>query len=103
MSFSKSFNGTKALVLAAVAAFAAEQRASDEGNGAAKGVIDGHARQIEAGVKAITLMIEQAPDAAAIEAGLWGHANADESGTFGYRVGCHSLQTPAKEDGETGG
>lgn len=98
MSFSKRWQGTAAAVLAAIVGFAAEQKEIDENGSAAEGVINGHARQIESGVKAISAALEGVPEEGYVEAGLWGHANADESGTYGFNVQANSLQTPPKQE-----
>jgi hypothetical protein len=100
MSFSKSFGGAKLAMLAAIAAFPAEQRAIDEKR-SSTGVTVGHARQIEAAITAIKPVIEQAPDDTQyVEAAIWSHAG---DGTFGYRVQISSLSTPPNQDGVAGG
>jgi hypothetical protein len=98
MSFSKTFQGTKAAVLVAIAAFPAEQKAIDVQYYAADGgVVTGHAKQIEAGTKVITAALEGVPDEVSVSAGLWGHAGEDESGTYGFSLNVSGLQTLKKE------
>jgi hypothetical protein len=92
MSFSKTFTGAKLAVLAAIAAFPAEQKAIDEGYAGTKpGVIEGHAKQIELGAKAVNAALADVADEAHVEAGLWGHANNDGAGNYGFRVNSGGL------------
>lgn len=92
MSFNKSKSGTLAIVLAAIAAFPDELRTSDAGQ--PQGVIDGHQKQITAGVKIATDVLEGIENGdpidvaaeAQISVSIYGHANADGGGTFGLSI-----------------
>lgn len=92
MSFSKQFRGSAAVVLAAIAALPAEQRAADAGS--SPGVIEGHAKQIAACVPLVEAAVSAAPEGAELLAGMFGHANPDESGNYGYSVQVSGLSTP---------
>lgn len=100
MSFSKSFRGRAAAVLAILAAAAAEQKTTDEAGGASPGVINGHAKQIEAGVTAVTAMIAAAPEGSELQGSVWGHANADESGSYGCSLQVSGLATDPVPTGD---
>lgn len=95
MSFSKSFRGTAAIVLAAIAAFPAEQKETDAGS--SKGVVDGHAKQIEAASKSINAALTDVPPDTDVDAGIWGHANDDGSGNYGYKIQVSSIPTAKLE------
>lgn len=96
MSFSKQFLGTAVVIIAAAAAFQGEQRAIDESNGASEGVVNGHARQIEAGTNAIKAVLETLPQDVEMSVSLWGHAGDDERGSYGFQV--NGLPTPPKQE-----
>jgi hypothetical protein len=87
MSFSKRFTGTAIALIAAVAAFPAEQKSIDEKGGAGPGVIDGHQKQIAAAIAEVNPVIEAAASAlpdAELSVGIWGHANEEQTGSFNW-------------------
>jgi hypothetical protein len=86
MSFSKMFTGSKAVVLAALAEFPAEQKAIDEGYNAKLGVIEGHAKQIELCSNAVKAAAAGVDEEWPLDVNLWGHANDDGAGSWGFRV-----------------
>lgn len=96
MSFSKSFKGTAAVILAAIAAFPNEQRETDSGQPA--GVIEGHAKQILAAGAEIKSALDVLPTDAQFEASIYGHANADETGTFSWTLRAAERVTPGLPD-----
>lgn len=96
MSFSKRFTGTAAAILAAVALFPAAQRAEEEKNGQDNGVIDGHEKQITQAVAEITDVLTVAPQEAEMAVEVWGHANGDKAGFFGWRLNISDRPTPVE-------
>lgn len=93
MSFSKSFRGAPLAIIAAIAAFAAEQKTRDEQSG--PGVIAGHAKEIELAEQELKPVLNNASTDIEHEVNIWGHANADGSGNFGWSLRRFDQQTPA--------
>lgn len=95
MSYSKSLSGSAASVLAALAAFPAAQKATDE-TYASAGVINGHQQQIEETRAAVEPVLKALPDDASVSGNIWGHANDDGAGTWGYSLSVSGAgSTPA--------
>ncbi len=98
MSFSRTFRGAPLAILAAIAAFPAAQRATDESwAGNSPGVTNGHAKQIELAETELNPVLRNAPTDVEHEVQIWGHAGPDGSGSVGWSVRRIDAQTPATE------
>lgn len=86
MSFSRSLSGTAIMALAILAALPAEQKSIDESYDASGGITEGHAKQIEAITAQIKPILEAVPEIASVSGSVYGHANQDQSGTYGFSL-----------------
>lgn len=94
MSWSRSFTGTRATILAALASVAAEVKATDESYGASADVVALHQNQVEKTTDAVTKFVEAAPEDYAFSATLSGHGHADTTGvvqsdSWSVSLGAH--------------
>lgn len=97
MSFSKRFTGTAVLILAAIAAFPAEQRAREEKQGLDTGIIEGHEKQINQAMLEVGDVLSIAPQDIELTVNVWGHANGDMKGNFGWSLHVTDRPTPGLE------